>query len=150
VPDLYVWQMPLTNAMAIGSKKPIVVLNSGTINLMDENELRTVLGHEAGHILSDHVLYQTALYILLTLGAGPLSRLPFFAWNLSGATPNKRFAPASKSARTPSQSRNTRGSAIRSAPAPDRWRTASRDSPSPCRGARHCFRAPCGSGRATM
>ena len=79
VPDLYVWQMPLTNAMAIGSKKPIVVLNSGTINLMDENELRTVLGHEAGHILSDHVLYQTALYILLTLGAGPLSRLPFFA-----------------------------------------------------------------------
>src|SRR6478735_12117907 len=79
VPDLYVWQMPLTNAMAIGSKKPIVVLNSGTINLMDENELRTVLGHEAGHILSDHVLYQTALYILLSLGAGPLARLPFFA-----------------------------------------------------------------------
>ena len=79
VPDLYIWQMPLTNAMAIGSKKPIVVLNSGTVNLMDEHELRTVLGHEAGHILSDHVLYQTALYILLSLGAGPLARLPFFA-----------------------------------------------------------------------
>ena len=79
VPDLYIWQMPLTNAMAIGSKKPIVVLNSGTVNLMDEQELRTVLGHEAGHILSDHVLYQTALFILLRLGAGPMQRLPFFA-----------------------------------------------------------------------
>ena len=46
---------------------------------MDEHELRTVLGHEAGHILSDHVLYRTALLILLQLGVGPLMRLPFFA-----------------------------------------------------------------------
>jgi Zn-dependent protease with chaperone function len=79
VPELYVFQMPFTNAMAIGSKRPIVVLNSGTVNLLDENEMRTVLGHEAGHILSDHVLYQTALYILLRLGTRPLSALPFFA-----------------------------------------------------------------------
>src|SRR3954447_4069818 len=27
IPDLYMYQMPFTNAMAIGSKKPIVVLN---------------------------------------------------------------------------------------------------------------------------
>ena len=73
------WQMPFTNAMAIGSKKPIVVLNSGTVSLMDEHELRTVLGHEAGHILSDHTLYRTALFILLRIGVGPLMRLPFFA-----------------------------------------------------------------------
>ena len=79
IPDLYMFQFPFTNAMAIGSKKPIVVLNSGTVNLMDEHELRTVLGHEAGHILSDHVLYQTALYILLKLGTRPLQALPFFA-----------------------------------------------------------------------
>ena len=38
--------------------------------------MRTVLGHEAGHILSDHVLYRTALLILVSLGPG---RLPFFA-----------------------------------------------------------------------
>jgi Zn-dependent protease with chaperone function len=65
--------------MAIGSKKPIVVVNSGTVSLMDAQELRTVLAHEAGHILSDHVLYQTALFILLQLGTGALARLPFFA-----------------------------------------------------------------------
>ena len=44
IPDLYMYQMPFTNAMAIGSKQPIVVLNSGTVNLMDDQELRTVLG----------------------------------------------------------------------------------------------------------
>ncbi|RKQ87285.1 Zn-dependent protease with chaperone function [Solirubrobacter pauli] len=79
VPDLYIVQWPFINAMAIGSKKPIVVVNSGTVNLMDEHELRTVLAHEAGHILSDHVMYQTALFILLRMGSGALNRLPFFA-----------------------------------------------------------------------
>ena len=34
------------------------------VSLFDEHEIRTVLGHEAGHILSDHVLYRTALIIL--------------------------------------------------------------------------------------
>jgi Zn-dependent protease with chaperone function len=79
IPDLYIVQWPITNAMAIGSKKPIVVVNSSTVSLMDEQELRTVLAHEAGHILSDHVLYQTALVILLQMGTGALARLPFFA-----------------------------------------------------------------------
>jgi Zn-dependent protease with chaperone function len=79
IPDLYIWQAPFTNAMAIGAKNPVVVLNSGTVSLMDTEELRTVLGHEAGHILSDHILYQTALFILLQIGVGPLTRLPFFA-----------------------------------------------------------------------
>jgi len=79
IPDLYMFQMPFTNAMAIGSKKPMVVLNSGSVSMFDEMELRTVLGHEAGHILSDHVLYRTALQILIRLGVGPLMRLPFFA-----------------------------------------------------------------------
>jgi Zn-dependent protease with chaperone function len=79
VPDLYIVQWPITNAMAIGSKKPIVVVNSSTVSLMDQQELRTVLAHEAGHILSDHVLYQTALFILLQLGTSTLARLPFFA-----------------------------------------------------------------------
>jgi Zn-dependent protease with chaperone function len=75
VPDLYLTQFPIANAAAIGSGNPIVVVNSRTVELLDEIELRTVLGHEAGHLLSDHVLYTTALMILLSLPA----RLPFFA-----------------------------------------------------------------------
>src|SRR3954452_1745697 len=49
--DLYVTQFPLTNAAAIGSGKPIIVLTSQSVELCDELELRTVLGHEVGHVL---------------------------------------------------------------------------------------------------
>ncbi len=72
--DLYVTQMPITNAAAIGAEKPMVVLNSGSIALFEQDELKTVLAHEAGHILSEHVLYQTALLMLLRLM--PLGRIP--------------------------------------------------------------------------
>ena len=68
IPDVYLTQFPITNAAAIGADHPIVLVNSRTIELLDEQELRTVLGHEAGHILSDHVLYRTALMILLAIG----------------------------------------------------------------------------------
>jgi Zn-dependent protease with chaperone function len=70
VPKLYLTQFPITNAAAIGAGKPVVVINSQTVQLLDELELRTVLGHEAAHILSDHVLYQTALLILLRMSIG--------------------------------------------------------------------------------
>jgi Zn-dependent protease with chaperone function len=75
--DLYLTQMPFTNAMAIGSDKPMVVVHSRCIDLLDEMEMRTVLGHEAGHILSDHVLYMTALGILIELSGA--MRMPFMA-----------------------------------------------------------------------
>lgn len=70
VPDLYLTQFPIANAAAIGSGTPMVIVNSRTIELLDDGELRTVLGHEAGHILADHVLYRTALMILLRLSVG--------------------------------------------------------------------------------
>ncbi|MBA3406782.1 MAG: M48 family metallopeptidase [Solirubrobacterales bacterium] len=75
--DLYLTQYPVTNAAAIGAGKPMVVINSRCIDLLDELEIRTVLGHEAGHILSDHVLYRTALIILIQLTGA--TRLPMFA-----------------------------------------------------------------------
>ena len=74
--DLYLTQFPITNAAAIGAGTPMVVVNSRCIDLFDTQEQRTVLGHEAGHILSDHVLYRTALIILLQLS---FSSLPMFA-----------------------------------------------------------------------
>jgi Zn-dependent protease with chaperone function len=75
--DLYLTQFPFANAAAIGAGKPMVVINSRCIDLLDELELRTVLGHEAGHILSAHVLYRTALLILLQLSGA--ARLPMIA-----------------------------------------------------------------------
>lgn len=76
VPDLYLTQMPVPNAMAIGSAKPIVVLGSSTLGLLEGEELRAVLAHEAAHILSDHVLYRTALVILLRMGLSARIPLP--------------------------------------------------------------------------
>ena len=88
IPELYLTQFPVTNAAAIGSERPMVLVNSRTVELFDEHELRTVLGHEAGHILSDHVLYRTALMILLSvtgLGRMPLLRRAAAAGGQDGA-----------------------------------------------------------------
>src|SRR5918999_5740820 len=72
--DLYITQFPLANAAAIGSGKPMILIQSRTIELLEPLELRGVLGHEVGHILSDHVLYRTALLILMN--ATGLTRIP--------------------------------------------------------------------------
>src|SRR5919205_1636221 len=77
VPDLYLTQFPLANALTFGSGRPVIVLNSELVQLLDTDGLRAVIAHEAAHVLSDHVLYQTALAILLQLGAAV--RLPVFA-----------------------------------------------------------------------
>ena len=62
VPDLYMTQFPLANALTFGSGRPVIVLNSEIVRLLDTEGLRVVIAHEAAHVLSDHVLYQTALY----------------------------------------------------------------------------------------
>jgi len=77
VPDLYLTQYPVANAMVFGSGRPVMVMNSELVQLLDADGLRAVIAHEAAHVLSDHVLYQTALVILLQLGAS--IRLPVFA-----------------------------------------------------------------------
>jgi Zn-dependent protease with chaperone function len=78
VPDLYLTQFPIANALTIGAGRPIVVVNSELVALLDTEQLRGVFGHEAGHVLSQHVLYRTALVILLRLSAVPGIPLPLF------------------------------------------------------------------------
>src|SRR3954470_3150397 len=67
VPDFYLSQYPIANAAVFGAGQPVVLLNSKIVKLLDEEGLRAVLAHEAAHVLSDHVLYGTALQILLML-----------------------------------------------------------------------------------
>ncbi|MFT5684996.1 MAG: Zn-dependent protease with chaperone function [Myxococcota bacterium] len=64
---LYLSQNPVVNAGAVGMKDPFIVLNSGIILLMNDDQLRYVLGHEVGHILSEHVLYKTMLKLMVNL-----------------------------------------------------------------------------------
>jgi Zn-dependent protease with chaperone function len=79
VPPLYMTQFPVANAAAIGAKRPIVVVNSELVRLLDAPQRRAVFAHEASHILSDHQLYGTALAILTglaTSGRLPLPLVP--------------------------------------------------------------------------
>jgi Zn-dependent protease with chaperone function len=78
VPELYITQTPMVNAMALGMDKPFIVLNSGLVELMDPEEIRFVIGHELGHVLSGHAVYNTMLYNLILL-AQRLALVPF-AW----------------------------------------------------------------------
>jgi Zn-dependent protease with chaperone function len=67
VPELFVTQTPIVNAMALGTNNPFIVLNSGLVELLDAEELRAVIGHELGHVLSGHAVYRTMLYNLIIL-----------------------------------------------------------------------------------
>ncbi|HKJ02909.1 MAG TPA: M48 family metallopeptidase [Longimicrobiales bacterium] len=66
---LYISQTPIVNAGAYGMEQPFIILNSGTVKLLEDDELAYVIGHELGHIMSDHVLYRTMTYLLLQLAS---------------------------------------------------------------------------------
>ena len=69
VPEVFVVQSPLVNAMALGRDKPFIVITTGMVNLYDPEELRWVVGHELGHVLSGHAVYRTMLLWLIGLAA---------------------------------------------------------------------------------
>ncbi|MGH7700234.1 MAG: M48 family metallopeptidase [Gemmatimonadales bacterium] len=75
-PELFVSQTPFANAGAFGMDRPFIVINSGARAILDEDEMRALLGHELGHVMSGHALYRTMLWILLNVS---LAALPFFA-----------------------------------------------------------------------
>jgi Zn-dependent protease with chaperone function len=75
VPELYVQADPTFSAMTIGLERPIIVVSSGLVDLLDEEELRFVLAHELGHALSGHAVYRTILLRLLSM-SGVLTTIP--------------------------------------------------------------------------
>jgi Zn-dependent protease with chaperone function len=75
MPELYVAANPYPNAMTIGMDRAFIVMTSGLVDLLDDEELRFVLGHELGHVLSGHAVYQTMLQRLLRL-SGVLTAIP--------------------------------------------------------------------------
>ncbi len=61
LPELYVQNSPVTNAKCVGMDKPIIVINSAMLDLLDEEEMRFVVAHELGHAMSGHAVYRTLL-----------------------------------------------------------------------------------------
>jgi len=64
---LFVSQNPVVNAGAYGMKEPFIILNSGTLALLSDDQVAYVMGHEVGHVMSDHVLYKTMTQLLVVL-----------------------------------------------------------------------------------
>lgn len=56
-PEMYVNMEPVPNAYTYGHTRPFIVLTSGLVDLLDEQERLFVIGHELGHIKFGHVLY---------------------------------------------------------------------------------------------
>lgn len=77
-PELYIqWGYDI-NAFTVGAENPIIVLNSGLIDLCDDDETLFVIGHELGHIKSNHMLYHMmAQYMnaLISLAPGAITKL---------------------------------------------------------------------------
>ncbi|MDQ1645545.1 MAG: hypothetical protein QOJ50_1729 [Cryptosporangiaceae bacterium] len=75
LPELYVQNDRSINSMCVGMASPFIVVNSGSLELLDDDELRAMLGHELGHLMSGHAVYRT-MAELLTGWAVRLAWLP--------------------------------------------------------------------------
>jgi Zn-dependent protease with chaperone function len=56
-PELYVSLNPVPNAYTFGHTRPFIVLTSGLVDMLDDEERFFVIAHELGHIKAGHVLY---------------------------------------------------------------------------------------------
>jgi Zn-dependent protease with chaperone function len=80
MPDLFVQQSPIVNAFTGGVTKPVIVLYSGLLERLNDEETLAVIAHEVGHIHAEHVLYLTVAHLLealanVAIAAAPLASL---------------------------------------------------------------------------
>ncbi len=77
IPDTYIEQNPYLNAYTIGAKHPILVLNDSLLKRMSNDEILYIIGHELGHIKSEHCQYLTVgRYLSLLISTG-VSYIPY-------------------------------------------------------------------------
>ncbi len=69
-PEFYLEMNPMPNAYTSGDTRIFIVVTSGLVEMMNDEELDAVIAHECGHILCRHVVYSmVAQYISLGLDA---------------------------------------------------------------------------------
>jgi Zn-dependent protease with chaperone function len=89
VPAVYVYQnLTSINAGAYGTDTDAFILvNSATVDRLNDAELKFVIGHECGHIQNSHVTYRTALSFLTDMtgavvrSAAAPARVALMGWS---------------------------------------------------------------------
>lgn len=71
-PDVFVTQSPIMNAGVLGVKEPFIIINSAIIKNSNEKEIKALIAHEMGHIMSGHSLYKTVIWLLTNISTGIL------------------------------------------------------------------------------
>lgn len=64
-PEFYLEMNPMPNAYTFGDTKIFITMTSGLVEMLNDDELDAVLGHECGHILCRHVLYHNMANLLI-------------------------------------------------------------------------------------
>ena len=83
-PNVFVRTDPVPNAYTYGAEYPFVIINSGLIDLLTDDELTTVVAHECGHIKAHHVLYlEVADFVTYSAAQLGLAALPLTALSLA-------------------------------------------------------------------
>jgi Zn-dependent protease with chaperone function len=75
MPDFFIQQNPIVNAFTGGVEKPIIVMHSGLLERLSDEEILAVVAHEVGHIHAEHVLYLTAARLIEALANASVARL---------------------------------------------------------------------------
>lgn len=75
IPNIYIVSNPELNAYTIATDdiEPLIVLHSALYERLTPGELRTVIGHECGHIHNQHGVYNIMAQLLLGSGVAAVS-----------------------------------------------------------------------------
>ena len=64
-PEFYLEMNPVPNAYTFGDTQVFIVVTSGLLEYLDDDEIDSVIAHECGHIACHHVLYHTIATMIM-------------------------------------------------------------------------------------
>lgn len=87
IPELYLQLDRQLNAATFGDTRQFIVVNSGLLESVTQEEVKAVIAHECGHIVCRHVLYHNLANVLVSSSSLVLPdlategiRLALFRW----------------------------------------------------------------------
>ncbi len=77
-PELYTGWEYHVSANVFGIEEPVMYISTGCIDILDDDQLMFIIGHELGHIKSGHLLYYNLSHYIvpLLLSSVPIPNLP--------------------------------------------------------------------------